>query len=335
MFSAFISKSFVDNFASEQNKKHPHFINFVLNFLSKLNLDKIYTDYDFTDFSGGLFYELCFKSLRNEAIAPNIRINKPLEYLLCDGSNELKKIISDSDTEIGPEERKIYFVHLSQEIIKSFPDLQNKAIISSASFDDTYRNFLLDGYVSRQVTHAEFLKGKIELNPWSCPSCIKVLIDEPYLLDKKLTDKLDVIAISKRIKNILKSFIRSNDSRSKTIIFHIPLFLDENRRLSWNDKEKGILKNEIAIIIKSICKNVQFEIIFHNLESHARFVLTNRHFFLLSGGFDFNKKTEKTLKTTNDYIKYSSIYLLENNSLLSGFYNNRIKMTAASNHFPY
>lgn len=335
MFAAFVSKLFIENFTSAENSSSPLFHSFFTDFICKLNLDYFVTDFNFIELNrDNINFEIGLKSFRDLGSGHHLKVNEPIEYKLTNSFNPDSSVCLINDINY-PAENVLYFVHLPIEIINSYSTLSNIPLISSAAFVITYKNFLLNGFVKKEITYSDYVSNKWQINVWTCPKTQNVLIDDPYFLVKRNTKAIDIKSVGLRVKTLLKDFIKSNENcRSKTIIFHIPMFKGDDRKIPWNEEEKEGLPKIIEQTVKSICKEVSCLTIFHDLSTHARFVLTNRHFIKMSAGFDYLKKERVELNETNDYINYSSIYLLDVSDTLNNYYNNRIDKTRARDFFP-
>ncbi|MBK7970959.1 MAG: hypothetical protein IPK08_19690 [Bacteroidetes bacterium] len=104
--------------------------------------------------------------------------------MLASGEKALNSHILNEDIKDESIANRIYFVHLDKDLLNS-PELIGKPIISSADFDNSFRNFLINGKIKKSIRYADFISKKDSLNVWECKGAVCLLIDDPYFLIKK------------------------------------------------------------------------------------------------------------------------------------------------------
>lgn len=333
MFTVFISKSFSDSLLSENNRNLQHYNTFVSDFFQKLNIDYVISDFDLAGSENPL-YQFIFRHLYNYEPAQTFKLPKPIEYYLSEGISELKSLPFYEDIEHYLFEKSLFFVNLPSEITNNIPNISALNLVNASQLDLTFNNFLINGKLNCSISQEEFKKGNISFNPWDCPKCNAIFIDDQYLVKRPTTGKLAEFQLTKRLIAILERFVSTNSIYTKTIAIALPNKCGYGNE-PWSDEEKILISNSIHKVISRLCKNTKCEIVFHNLSSHPRRTLTNYHFFSLSDGFDFQLKNDNSVKERVDDIRFDSVFLLSNSGVIKEYIGNRLKKTSAKKHFPY
>jgi hypothetical protein len=310
MFIAFISKAFVDSYITSENRKSKHFVSFVSDFFQKLNIDYLICDFDIADQYNDLHFQLTIGALYQYCRSKIVRLEKSIEYYLTEGFDELASTEHYAIIEPYFPGKSIFLININKETLENFSAIKSLNVISSCNFTETYQAFLIDGRLNDTISQEEFRKSNISFNPWDCKKCNSILIDDQYIIKRDKDGILDERIINGILLKILEDFIENNDDRKKTIIFAIPNRPGMNA--PWLEEEKGFIVNALKRVTNELCPESTCKIIFHDLSSHPRRMLTNMHLFSMSDGFDVQLKFEKYEKYTNqrtDEIRFESVFI--------------------------
>jgi len=322
MFTVYLSKAFIENIFDEKNSTSELFDLFKNDFFTKLNISKLICDFDINEYSNPNIKRV-LRILMNDGV--------PFESLLIKQS--LEKFLVDShgsDEGLGYRVfRKLFLIHLPLKTIDVYKHLKDISVVSSFDFEESFKSFLINGALSNETTQADYFNCKSDFNPFNCPGCKTVLIDEAYFLTKR-ADKIINGVIKQdyyinQVNEFVDTFIEPLKATNKAIVIMVPTYDDVDRKLSWTKKEQEVIRSLTVTAVLNKIPTCHCYVYFHPLRTHSRKVLSDKHFYKMEMGFDFikiNREDKRRLEETVDSIDFKSVYV--KNKTLSEYFRIRI-----------
>jgi len=325
MFIAFISKYFVETFYSGHNINSTLWYKFNT-FLQELNIDYLICDFDKSLIDEKIEYKLTIGALFQYKIGKTIHLNKSIEYYLTDGFNEFTTIPFYSAINPYFHERSLFFINISPHTLIDYPQIKSLKMVSSINFEATFSTFLINGDYRNQFVLSELYNTNPNCNPLNCKNCNVLLFDDQYLIKRHHSGVLNRKNFKENLEIMLKPYISNIDNKSKILLFAVPKFtrVTGNQKLPWNDEEKAFIDRTLYEITKKLCINSSFKVIYHDLDTHSRRLLTNMHLFSFSDGFDTIIKAGKKLKVRTEDLRFESVFLISSAQLLKEYIANRL-----------
>ena len=334
MFTVFLSKLFITNIYNEENQSSSKFELFNNDFFPKLSVLTLICDFDI---------ETLPDHIKMKIINPLLNDGWPFKVVHFSTSSLEEAIIHHYNriNEFNAIDfEKLFLIHLPISTYNSYKHLQQLSIISSLDFEGSFNLFLLSGKLENSTTQYLYFNYKKDFNPFYCSGNNIVLIDDAYFLvkraDKIVDEKIKNKHYKKQIEDLIDTFIEPELAIDKKIIFYIPTHDHDERKLSWSKQEQDELRNMASEVVLRKMPTAKIYLFFHNLKTHARKVLTNKHFYKLDLGFDFIKLKNNdatALEQMVESIEFKSIFL--KNPVLSEYMRIRIynTKTKAIKHF--
>jgi len=324
MFTAFISKAFIDNIYGKSILETNLGELFIYDFFPKLNISNLVCDFDAFEYSDKSIEKL-LRNLIKDGVPFNInRIISTgnLEELVIDNFESISKLNLSSF-------KMIFFLHSPIEIIRNHNHLKEVSIISSVDFDKTFQDFLIDEKLENDISQSEYFQNKKSFNPFYCNGSNTILIDDTYFLikspNKLKGGKIFESSYIKQIEEFIDTFIEPSLGKNKTLIFFVPTFEYDDSKLSWTKEEQDVIRTLAKKTVENKIPTAKCQVYFHSLKSHSRKVLTNKHFYKMDLGFDFIKRNihdSQGLKESGESISFKSVYL--RNKTFNNYLESRI-----------
>jgi len=322
MFAVFVSKAFLKHIFEESNQNSDLFDMFYNDFFSKLNVSKLICDFDILNDSSERSRKLVKAFMKDGVPFFTTTVPTPIEEMILNNFNELT-LLGLSDF------KNLYFIHLPANSIYLHKHLNEASVISSINFEDTFSKFLINGRIEDECPLLEYFDRQSDFNPLACLGTEKILIDDSFFLikkhDKKYLTELDKNYYEKQVSEFTKRFLNLDSNRATTLIFLVPTYDYDDRKLSWSKPDQEIIRQLTIKTVESAKNKSKTFVFFHPLKTHSRRILTNRHFYKMDIGFDWIKTydTDKSrLDETNDSIEFKSIYI--KNKTLTHYIEKRI-----------
>ncbi len=314
MFTIFLSKAFVENIFDKKNYDSELFDLFLRDFFAKLNISTLVCDFNLLNYENESLKKILLKSFIKDGVP--FRIMQPFNESLED----ILLFNSEKTNELNVSEfRKLFFINLSTESVKTHSHIRSISFVSSIDFERSFSSFLINGQLQNETTLSSYFNHKEEFNPFYCPGCDIVLVDDSYFLIKKperiVRGKIIEKEYIQQLEEFIDTFLEPDKAENKSIVFMVPLYEYDNRKLSWSNEEQEAIRQFTEKTVHDKIPSSKSRIFFHKLKTHSRKVLTNRHFYVMESGFDFIRKYRKDsegMEQIVDGIEFRSVYVKNN-----------------------